>query len=328
MTPLFDAPLPRRDFLFGAAPAALLLGSAFSSNVAAAGAWKPDFDKPQDNVEAYMKMTSTLGDERVMGWFGGQVFSLVENEPLRPLMGLEGFGVGNARRNPDGSYRIGWKEVGYYKDLKTDQVLTTWRNPLNDEQTEVLQIHNAGVNSTIASSFKHVSGGPPGMDQSRIEYGGYTHRDDPTAPFVLPWFQVADSISLWMDVSAVLPNPLSPAKWPRESSGPSIRIAEQALYTAKAADFFDPDRKSVDYVGSWNRFSPWLPWMLMGQAPGGLLVRAATRRLRSYDELPRPLYDYAAKHNPEFLDPTVDPNRRNESSWEVFMKERHPAPPK
>jgi hypothetical protein len=85
------------------------------------------------------------------------------------------------------------------------------------------------------------------MTESKVQYDGYRHPDDPTDPFILPWFRAADSISLWMDVSAVLPNPMSPALWPRESSGPTIRIAEQALYTAKAADLFNPKLTSVDY---------------------------------------------------------------------------------
>lgn len=330
MTPLFDAGIQRRGLILGAAPAALFLGAGGAAGAAPPGkdVWRPDFDNAQDNVEAYMKLTSTLSNEVVMGWFSGHVFTLVDGQLLRPLMGLEGFGVGGARRNADGSYSTTWKEVGYYKDLATDRIISNWLNPLNDTQTEVLHIHNAGVNSTIAASFHRFKGGPPKMGEAKIEYGGYRHRDDPAAPFILPWFRAADSISLWMDVSAVLPNPMTPSQWPRESSGPTIRIAEQALYTAKAADLFDPARTSVDYVGAWNRLSPWLPWMLMGQAPGGLLIRATTRRLRSYDEVPRQIYDYTAEHYPDYLNPVVDTTRPNESSWEVFMKERKPSPPK
>jgi hypothetical protein len=330
MSPFFDSSLGRRDLILGAAPFAAFAAApalARAADAAQSGRWRPDFQNPTDNVQAYMKLTSSLDDGFVMGWFGGHVFSLIPDQPLTPLMRLEGFGVGKAIRERDGTYKILWKEVGYYKDLVNDQVLDTWVNPLNHQRTDVMHIHNLGVTSKIAPSFSHVSGGPPGMVTATVQNANYTRPNDPAQPFILPWFQVSDSVSLWMDVSAVLPNPLSPKIWVRESSGPTIRIAEQFLYTAKASDFFNPDLPSVDYVGGWNRFSPWLPWMLMGDAPGGLFVRAATRRLRSYDELPRPLYNYTAKHFPEFLDPAVDPNRRNESSWEVFMKERKPAPP-
>ena len=334
MIPLSDIPLARRDFLCGTGPmAALLLAPAASLAAlpnpgASRGRWQPNFDDPKDNVEAYMKLTSTLGDDTVMSWFGGHVFSLVDGQTLKPLMALEGFGVGSAKRQPDGTFRILWKEVGFYKDLVTGAVLDTWMNPVNGERTQVMHIHNRGVNSTIAPSFKRVQGGPPGMSEARVENANYRHPDDPNSPFILPWFQVADTVSVWMDVSAVLPNPLPPKEWPRESSGATIRIAEQTLHTAKLADFSDPALSSVDYVGAWNRFSPWLPWMLMGGRPGGLFFRSATRRIRSYEQLPRALLDYTAKHYAEFLDPHVDPNRKNESSWEVFKKERRPAPVK
>jgi hypothetical protein len=36
--------------------------------------------------------------------------------------------------------------------------------------------------------------------------------------------------------------------------------------------------------------------------------------------------DDMARFNPEYLDPKVDPNHKSESSWEVFMRDRKPAP--
>jgi hypothetical protein len=167
MTPLFDEGIQRRGLILGAAPAALFLGAGLGASAGATSAdtWRPDLDNAQDNVEAFMKLTSTLSDEVVMGWFSGNVFSLVDGETLKPLMGLEGFGVGGAHRKADGSYGVTWKEVGYYKDLVTGRIISNWRNPLNGAQTEVLPIHNAGVNSTIAASFHRFSGGPPRHDR-------------------------------------------------------------------------------------------------------------------------------------------------------------------
>jgi hypothetical protein len=325
----FDTPFSRRHFTLGAVAMGAAAGFALPAGATPVvnGKWQPNFDDPNDNVEAYMKMTSTLGDEIVRGWFGGHVFSLVENQPLRPLMKLEGFGVGNAKRQPDGSYRIGWKEVGFYKDLVTDQVIDSWINPLGD-RTQVMHIQNHSVASTISPTFKKQSGGPPGMDQSTIQRADYRRPNDASEPFLLPWWQIGDTTILWMDVSAVLPNPLPPEVWPRESSGQTIRIAEQTMYSAKTADFTNPALQSVDYVGAWNRFSPWLPWMEMGGQPGGLFLRAGTKRMRSFDELSPTLRAYAEKHYPEFLDPTVDPNLKNESSWEVFKRTRKPLLPR
>ena len=102
--PLSDIPLARRDFLCGTGPmAALRLApapslAALSKPGASRGRWQPNFDDPKDNVQACMKLTSTLGNDTVMSWFGAHVFSLVDGQTLKPLMALEGFSVGRAKR--------------------------------------------------------------------------------------------------------------------------------------------------------------------------------------------------------------------------------------
>lgn len=323
MTPFTDLSLGRRTFLMAAAPAML----AASAVQAAPRSQRLDLDKAQDNVDAYTKMTSSQAGETVFGWFSGHVFSLIDNQPLLPLMGIEGFGVGRGSRNPDGSYQTQWKEVGYYTDLKTGAVLDTWDNPFNGERTEVMHIYIPAISSTITSSFKTQALRPRFKDV-KIERPNYRHRGEPDDPFILPWFQAGDTVTLWMDGSAVAPNPLSPADWPRESNGPLTRIAEQMMYTAKASEFFDPGRTHVDHVGAWNRISPWLPFMLMGQAPGNVMIRATTPSFRSYDELPKWLTAYTAKHYPELMNPRLNPALKNESSAERFKRERKPASPK
>lgn len=328
MQPFDDLPLGRRGFLLAAAPAVALGAGLYDPAQASAQPWRPDLDNAQDNVEAYIKMTSSLdADDTVFGWFSGHVFSLVDNQPMLPLMGIEGFGVGGASRNSDGSYSTHWKEVGYYTDLKTGAVLERWDNPLNGERTEVMHIYVPSISSTITASFK-TQALRPRLKDVAIQHPNYRHLGEPDDPFILPWFQAGDTISLWMDGSAVVPNPLTPVEWPRESSGPTMRIAEQTMYTAKSADFFNASRRRVDSVGAWNRISPWLPFMLMGQAPGGLMIRATTRSFRGYAELPRWLTDYTAKHFPELMNPRPNPALKNESSAERFKRERRPMPVK
>ena len=61
---------------------------------------------------------------------------------------------------------------------------------------------------------------------------------------------------------------LQPDKWPRESSGRMNRVSEFFTTSVKLADLQNPDKTSVQNTGSWARVTPWLPWMLMAQAPG------------------------------------------------------------
>ncbi len=327
--PFCDVALPRR-WLFGAMAraGALAFAGPLASPLArgaAAGRWNPDFEDPRDNLRAYVKMSTSLDPKEVVyGHFSGHVYALVPERPLRPILRLEGFGLGRTLPQPDGSFRALWKEVGYYKDLATGRILESWDNPLGD-RTEVLHINNPVVNSTLAPSFRAPGAPQPGPGRE-IVFGNHSRAADPSAPFVLPWFVNGDTVSVWLDVAAVVPNPLPPAQWPRESTGPTIRIAEQFLLTGRLADLRDPAHSSVPTTGAWNRFGPWLPWMLMGGQPGELFYRAMTRRPTGIDDLPADIVEYTRRRYPQFLVPDVDANRPNESSWEVYKRTRKPAP--
>jgi hypothetical protein len=67
--------------------------------------------------------------------------------------------------------------------------------------------------------------------------------------------------------------------------------------------------------------------MLMGGQPGQLFYRGVTQKLAHIDEVPAPLRAYTARHYPQFLIQPTDFNVPMESSWDVFMRERKPAPP-
>jgi len=80
----------------------------------------------------------------------------------------------------------------------------------------------------------------------------------------------------------------------------------------------------VPATGSWTRIGPFLPWMLMGQAPGHLFYRSATKKIAGPADLPPKLVAYAKAHTPEFLEFPTDFSVPIESSWEVFKHSRTP----
>ena len=81
-------------------------------------------------------------------------------------------------------------------------------------------------------------------------------------------------------------NELKPDVWPRESSGPVVRIAEIFQRVADLAELENPDVTTADYSGTWTRVGPWLPWMRQGQAEGNLVFSTFMTKLKSIDELP------------------------------------------
>ena len=98
-----------------------------------------DWSDPNDNLEAYVKLSNSLKDgDWVHGWYSGLVFGMFPNQTPDALFGLEGFGPGYTVRQDNGSYASYWKEVGFYKDLKTNQIIETWKNPYTGETNRVM----------------------------------------------------------------------------------------------------------------------------------------------------------------------------------------------
>jgi hypothetical protein len=66
--------------------------------------------------------------------------------------------------------------------------------------------------------------------------------------------------------------------------------------------------------------------MLMGRHPGDLFYRCTTTKLAKFDDLPKDILAYTEKNYPDYLDYKTPWKMPNESSWEVYMKEREPQP--
>jgi hypothetical protein len=121
-----------------------------------------------------------------------------------------------------------------------------------------------------------------------------------------------------------VPSPLDPAVWKRESSGKMLNVGEFYMMSGSKSMALDPKVTNVPVTGSWTRLGPFLPWMLMGGAPGHLFYRSATRKISGAEALPPALAAYTAAHYPEFLKTPTDFSVPIESSWDVYKRTRTP----
>ena len=182
-----------------------------------------DFNDPVQSLRAFVKLMGNL-DPTVEspGWFGGTVFGDTRRDrPLKPLMGIEGFGVLRAEAQSDNSYRVFNRELAFYTDLKTGEYIDTWVNPYTKEECEVKPIHNMTVNANMIVSEKFGTAIEMDFDGNLIE-----------VPLPLGWQNFDDKLFSTFEVHTAFPNELKPDVWPRESSGPVIRIAE--IFTSSA----------------------------------------------------------------------------------------------
>jgi hypothetical protein len=270
---------------------------------------------PYHNAEVFSRMQLGNDGKTNYGWFSGRVFAVIgDEETIRPLFDVEGFGANRHIRQPDGTYQHLHREVGYYKDLRTGEIIEQWANPyLDGEIVDVFHINNDPVNAIIGPVVKTNLG--EGMVNSEF-------------PFLMPWTAIGDHMMSSFDVNTGWKNVLDPKEWPRESSHkPMVRVSEYLqFYTSKRAveNWRNADR--IANHGSWQRIGTWLPWMLMGPRPGHLFYRCHTKALQSIDELPRHIRSYTEKRWPKYLEAPTEWASPNVTSFEVYKRDAKPRP--
>jgi hypothetical protein len=230
--------------------------------------------------------------------FAGKVYSKVEGEPDRLLFLAEGMNVRQCVAVEDPKrgkgYRLVSREVLFYLDPKTGQVLRQWTNPWTNETVEVMHIHNDPVNSR--PNF------PIGADGKPSSFTGRREGKWLFMPFEAPLFYE---------------NPLAGGY--QDYIGGKYHAMEIFDFVADANDMLDT-RNVTSYPSvSWVRISDWMPWMKQRGRQGNMIFNAVGSKLRSYDELPAVMKDEIAKNYPIWTAPPPgDDPRPNATTWTVF----------
>ncbi len=308
----------------GIAAGGLLLGACASTTRAQPAGTKRvpvDFKDPAQSLRAFIKLTGDLDPTKeTPGWFGGTVFGDTRRDrPLQALFGVQGFGVVRTEAQPDGSFRVFNRECAFYTDLKTGKFIDQWKNPYTGEMCDVKPIHNMTVNAHLIVSPKFGTAIEMDFDGKLMQ-----------VPLPLGWDNFDDKLFSTFEVHTSFPSELTPEKWPRESAGKVLRIAEIFQRVASLADVENPDTTSADFSGTWTRLGPWLPWMRQGQAEGGLVFRTFMTKLESADQLPPELKAIITERLPKyFRAPSPDTwGSKNDSSFSVYARENTPLPAK
>jgi hypothetical protein len=333
LTNLFQhTPQGRRSFIIGAgvAAAALPLMTATGPAEAAENMKpmslspppNPAFDTPEGMLNTYIKMSGDTSGKPYGGYYSGHAFAWMPGKMITPLFGFSGFGLGSDHRQPNGSFHHIWHEVGFYTDLRTGDVLESWVNPLNGETCEVMPINNRSVNLTFSAQEPD----PVALAKYGVQIldPNFADPDGPSRPYGLPYAIIGDDLSVFADSVGLVPNPLDPKIWKKESGGPTISVGEFFMVTGSKRLTLNPDVTNVPVTGSWTRIGPYLPWMLMGQAPGHLFYRSTTKKISGPAELPPRLAAYTQKKFPKFMEFPTDFSVPIENSWNVYKQTHTP----
>jgi hypothetical protein len=276
------------------------------------------FDDPIWNREASARLQADTTGKQVFGHCSGVVTGVRPGEAVRVLFGFEVFSTIRVLRQPDGSYQRMTKETIFYTDPKTGQILDEWDNPYTGERVKVVDVHNDPYNWVI-SEYVQPPAIPGVPSDGKAKPGG--------KPYLLHWTEFGpDTIVLTEDFHGYYPNRLDPAKWPRESAGAMVQSSELFRYFINRADLEDPSKTHVTHNGSWVRVQPWLPWMLMGQAPGHIMYDGIFHTTPTPDYYPPGVVERIEARYPDYMTAPETWYGPSYSSLEHYTMEQKPAP--
>lgn len=253
-----------------------------------------DLTTEAGNVEALVKMRCSLDQtEDVILWWSGTVFAQLPEKAPSPLLGFEGYNICRTEKQHDGVWRMLTRELTFYRDLKTGEIIDQWDNSFTGEHNAVLHVANDPVNQIL---------NPPGR------------------PSIMPWVEAGDQLMLTLNIPLTYPNPLSPEEFPKQSSGRMYTGSEHFTFFVPRADMENPALSQAPVVYGWTRVGPWLPWMEMGEAPGGLLYIAQGNKKTSIDELPADIQERVRSTYPEYATAPKEWSAPNMTSWTVYKQ--------
>ena len=288
---------------------------------APAGRVPARYTDPVWNREQAARLQAHPDGRQVYGRCTGAVHGVRPGEAVRHLLNFEVFSTIRVVRRPDGNYDRMSKEVVFYLDPKTDKILDEWDNPYTGEKVRVVDIANDPYNWVIRDWL-----GPPALP------GADLHNLPVPAdkkPFLLHWTDFSeDTVVIEEGGSAYYPNKLDPTKWPRESAGKMVQASEFFRYFIRRADLEDGAQDHLKHNGVWIRITPWLPWMLMGQAPGHCLYNGMFTSSDSLANHKPNVMARVRERYPQYLTAPTEWYGPSLSSIEHYANEQKPAPVK
>ena len=315
-----SAPSSRRDALRLAAAATLGVAATGAARAAAPAEIRPlRFDDPIWNREVSARLEANVDPKKfVHGHASGVVAGLRDGEKLRPLVRFEVFSGTRVVLQADGSYQRLCRELVFYRDIATGQLLDQWDNPYTGERVKVVDVANDPFNYIISEFAPE----PP-------SYGGLNKERPPRRPYLRNWGMLDEqTVTLEADIHLYYPSAMKPDKWPRESPGAMTRVSEMFRYFVRRADLENPALDHIPSHGVWNRVTPWLPWMLMDQAPGCVIYTGTMTARENLDLYAKDTLARVRERYPKYLTAPETMDGPSLSSLERYAHEQTPAAPR
>lgn len=273
----YENRLTRRQALAGAAGIAGLAGGLATGKIASAAGTTLDLDNPRDNLTALLKLQADTSGADVISGFPGEVWGWVPGEGNKLLFKSYGIGASHVEQVDDG-WRFYHREILYYMDPQTGEILDDWVNPYTTRRVEVQHILNDPVHRFYA------------LDGGRFA-------------FPWPYTVMGDDLVFRISVFAFRDSQLPRLDYPLHSADDSYQAAELWMMNGRVSEIMDPDITSASCVTSWTRVGQWLPFMEMGNRPGVMVYHSdAYKLLEGVSQIPASILQYTEKHYSKYLE--------------------------
>ncbi len=263
-----------------------LAGATVAASHAAPAAEAVDLNDPQAKLDAFVRMRCQPGGAKGFMWYEGTFFGKRHGEAAVALLGISGFSWNRAVRQADGNYLYELQEAGYHTDLATGARVDRWKNPLNGLTVEPRHYRSGQKTRFTPERVIPAQPMPEGIAyDGRISAARVLH----------------DMVWISEDLLVRSPNPRERYDDPLEYCGPYRISTSLATLQSPLAAVRDPDRTFTPCSLSYVTVNSWRSWMLMGEAPGTITWRLMGRKLRSPDQLGKPLRSWLSEEHPDLL---------------------------
>jgi hypothetical protein len=253
-----------------------------------------DLSNPADNMNAFLRMRVDLSGAEIGHWWTGNVWAALPGEKDQLLFVFEGFAFSRLVPHEKG-YRMLHRELGYYRDPKTKEILEKWTNPFTGQEVEVLPVLNDPVNANF---------------QPEGERG----------PFMVPVTELTGDVWFAFDAMLAYPSALPRADWPKASQSDLYEAAELFCFHCKREELDNPALTNVHNNVTWTRIGPWLPWMQMSDKPGQMVYHTRGKKIASAAELPEATRAYTAAKYEKYLTAPTEWQEPNDTSWTYYKR--------
>lgn len=233
---------------------------------------------------------STDGSNIYTEW-EGSVYAFIPQEKQRKLFNIIGMNVARCLQNNEGRWFLTSRELTFYLDPETNQILERWQNPWTQEVVPVVHVANNPVQNTLGGKY--------------------------------PVFVDGKNVTFSLDIPLTYPNVLG--KDPKfQDYSPQVlyQAGEFFKFTVPAEEVTDTSKATTNsFSGAWTRLGPWLPWMKMGDRPGQLVYSATVRKFQSFEKLSPVLQELIRSRLRVYKEaPSCFLATENETSWTYFRK--------